>query len=131
MVMTQSFLPQAAIAWSRVFALAGMQGTIILSWVMYRLYLPELFAQVGLAPSVVGTVLLFEVAIAFVLEPLMGYGSDQLRYWTGTRFPLILAAVLLTAVMFFALPPIASLGSIAQCHLLGGTSSQKINWQPI
>lgn len=94
-----------------------MQGTIILSWVMYRLYLPDLFAQVGLAKSVVGTVLLFEVAIAFILEPLMGYGSDQLRYWTGTRFPLILAAVLLTAVMFFALPPIAGLGPIAQSVL--------------
>lgn len=117
MVMTQSFLPNAAIAWSRVFALAGMQGAIILSWVMYRLYLPDLFAQAGLAPSVVGTVLLFEVAIAFVLEPLMGYGSDQLRYWTGTRFPLILGAVLLTAVMFFALPPIAGLGPIAQSVL--------------
>jgi hypothetical protein len=115
--MIQSFTPKAAIAWSRVFALAGMQGSIILSWVMYRLYLPDLFAQVGLAQSVVGTVLLFEVAIAFVLEPLMGYGSDQLRYWTGTRFPLILGAVLLTAVMFFALPPIARLGLIAQSIL--------------
>ncbi|NJN62499.1 MAG: SLC45 family MFS transporter, partial [Coleofasciculaceae cyanobacterium RL_1_1] len=94
-----------------------MQGSIILSWVMYRLYLPELFAQAGLAKSVVGTVLLFEVAIAFVLEPLMGYGSDQLRYWTGTRFPLILGAVLLTAVLFFALPPIAAFGSIAQSAL--------------
>ncbi len=115
--MTQSFTPKAAIAWSRVFALAGMQGSIILSWVMYRLYLPDLFAQAGLAKSVVGSVLLFEVAIAFVLEPLMGYGSDQLRYWTGTRFPLILGAVLLTAVMFFALPPIARLGPIAQSVL--------------
>jgi hypothetical protein len=113
MVMLPFFTPKAAIAWSRVFAIAGMQGVIILSWVMYRLYLPDLFAQAGLDPSVVGTVLLFEVAIAFVLEPLMGYGSDQLRYWTGTRFPLILAAVLLTAVMFCALPPIAGLGSIA------------------
>jgi len=112
--MTLSFAPKAAIAWSRVFALAGMQAAIILGWVMYRLYLPDLFAQVGLDQAVVDTVLGFEVAIALILEPLMGYGSDRLRYWTGTRFPLILAAVLLAAVLFFALPPIAALGSVAQ-----------------
>jgi hypothetical protein len=115
--MTPSFTPKAAIAWSRVFALAGMQAAIILGWVMYRLYLPDLFAQVGLDQAAVDTVLLFEVAIAFILEPLMGYGSDQLRYWTGTRFPLILAAVLLTALMFFAIPPIAGLGAVAKSVL--------------
>jgi len=112
-----SFLPKATIAWSRVFALAAVQNAIVLSWVMYRLYLPDLFEQVGLAASVVGTVLFFEVAIGFALEPLMGYGSDRLRRWTGTRFPLILAGVLLTVVMFFALPPIASLGAAAKSML--------------
>ncbi len=115
--MAASFLPKATIAWSRVFALAAVQNAIVLSWVMYRLYLPDLFAQVGLAASVVGTVLFFEVAIGFILEPLMGYGSDRLRRWTGTRFPLILAGVLLTVVMFFALPPIAGLGAAAQSAL--------------
>lgn len=115
--MTPSFAPKAAIAWSRIFALAGMQAAIILGWVLYRLYLPDLFAQVGLDQAVVDTVLGFEVVIAVILEPLMGYVSDQLRYWTGTRFPLILAAVLIAAVLFCALPPIAALGTVTQSVL--------------
>ncbi|MBP0006810.1 MAG: MFS transporter [Cyanobacteria bacterium SBC] len=113
----QSILSQIAsptIAWSRVFAIAGMQSAIVLCWVMYRLYLPELFDRAGLAASVVGTVLFFEVAIGFVLEPLMGYSSDRLRVWLGTRFPLILVGVLLAALMFFTLPSIAGFRTSAQ-----------------
>lgn len=103
-----------AIAWSRLVAVAAMQCAIILGWVMYRLYLPELFAEVGLSASVVGTVLFFEVAIAFFLEPLMGYGSDRLRIWLGSRFPLVLAGVLLAVLMFVLLPAATGLSAIAR-----------------
>jgi len=105
-------LATTAIAWTQVLALAGLQGAISLSWVIYRLYLPDLLAQVGAAATLASQILLFEALIGLALEPIVGHASDRLRQWLGTRFPLIALSVILAAALFLSIPLLSQTNAI-------------------
>ena len=115
--MTVSRPLSSLITWPQVFALAGLQGAISLSWVAYRAYLPKLFEQIGLTIAFASSILVFEALIGLLLEPVMGFTSDRLRQWMGTRFPLIALGVILAAILFVTIPIVVRGGESGQLVL--------------
>lgn len=99
------FYPQSnRVLWRQVIALAVVQGTISLLWVIYNLYLAQLLIQVGLSAGLATTLLVIENLIAAVIEPLMGTFSDRVQRWFGTKFPVIAGGMLLAAICSIAIP---------------------------
>lgn len=80
---------QQRILWVQVFALALVQGAIVLMWVIYNLYLGKLLGEFGFTSVFITGVLLLENGLAMLMEPLMGNYSDRAQRWLGSRFPLL------------------------------------------
>ncbi|MBD2555011.1 hypothetical protein H6G51_17140 [Limnothrix sp. FACHB-708] len=114
----ESHQPERNLLWRPVLGLAGLQGAISLAWVLYRFYLPQLLAAVGL-PGVDRAVLILEDGLAAVLEPVIGGLSDRARLRVGSRYPLVVAGVGLTVLMFGAMVAAAlGRGAIVQGLLM-------------
>lgn len=88
-----------SLLWRPVVGLAGLQGAISLAWVLYRFYLPQLLATVGL-PGADRVVLIVGDGLAALLEPAIGGLSDRARWRLGSRYPFVVAGVLLAVLMF-------------------------------
>jgi len=98
------------VLWLQVWGLAGLQGAIALTWLIYSVYLPKLLAEFSF-PTPVGTALLvIENGLAVVLEPLMGGLSDRDKQQFGSRFPLIAAGIVLASAFFIAIPAVVVFG---------------------
>jgi hypothetical protein len=109
-----------SILWRQVLGLAGLQGAISLAWVLYRFYLPQLLAGIGL-PGTDRLVGIVEDALAAVLEPAIGSLSDRARLQVGSRYPLVVAGVVLTVAMFGVMGTAAmGRGPLAQGILVAG-----------
>ncbi len=109
--MTTTTLPQSKILWPQVFALAMVQGAIVLSWVIYNLYLGDLLKQFGFTAGFILGILLLENGLAMLMEPLMGRFSDQAQQWFGSRFPFIAGGVILASFLLITIPVIFIFGS--------------------
>lgn len=101
--------PQSLILWRQVGGVAVLQGAITLTWMLYRLYLPQLLAGFGFAGFDRGIGIL-EDTLAIAIEPFAGWLSDKQRHWMGTRFPLIVVATIVSSVLFIAIPTIFIFG---------------------
>ncbi len=101
----------AGVLWLQVSALAGVQGAITLTWIIYRLYLPQLLALFGFPGALAATLLVVENLLGAVMEPLMGGLSDQAKRWMGTRFPFISGGVILSSTLFIAIPTLVVFGN--------------------
>ncbi|MEG4575768.1 hypothetical protein QUA56_24310 [Microcoleus sp. N3A4] len=101
---------QSLILWRQVGGVAVLQGAITLTWMLYRLYLPQLLAGFGFAGFDRGIGLL-EDSLAIAIEPFAGWLSDKQRRWMGTRFPLIVVGTILSSVLFIAIPAIFIFGN--------------------
>ena len=99
---------QPRILWVQVLALAGVQGAITLTWLVYNIYLPQLLTQFGFPASLAVGLLVVENALGVVLEPLMGGLSDHAIRWLGSRFPFISVGVILASSLFIAIPCIVT-----------------------
>jgi MFS family permease len=106
-------LSQPAVLWLQVCGLAGVQGAITLTWVIYNLYLPQLLGQFGFPKQLAVGLLILENALAVVMEPLMGGLSDQTKRWMGSRFPFISVGVVLSSALFIAIPSVVIFGKQA------------------
>jgi MFS family permease len=100
------------VLWRPVLGLAAVQGSITLSWVIYRTYLPKLLTQLGFPEVLAARLLLIELILAIALEPLMGGLSDRVRYWVGSRFPFISLGVILSSALFIAIPASVAVGNL-------------------
>ncbi|MDX2271727.1 MAG: MFS transporter [Cyanobacteriota bacterium] len=92
------------VRWLQVWILAALQGSITLCWVIYNFYIPQFLEGLGFTAGVAMLLQLIENALAAVIEPIMGAASDQTRLWMSSRFPLIAAGVLGSAVLFVGIP---------------------------
>lgn len=101
---------QSLILWGKVGGVAALQGAITLTWMLYRLYLPQLLAGFGFAGFDRGIGIL-EDSLAIAIEPFAGWLSDKQRHWMGTRFPLIVVGTILSSVLFIAIPVIFIFGN--------------------
>lgn len=92
-----------SILWFQLIGLALVQGAISLTWLLYRLYVPQLLTTFGF-PGLFPTILVIENALGVIIEPIAGNFSDRQRRWLGTRFPLISLGVILASALFIAIP---------------------------
>jgi Na+/melibiose symporter-like transporter len=100
--------------WLQVWGLAGVQGAITISWVIYGLYLPKLLEQFGLPPTMAGAIFAIEAAIAILMEPLMGWLSDNAQNRLGTRLPFITFGIILSSALFIAIPSMMIFGGTSE-----------------
>ncbi len=101
---------QSLILWRQVGGVAALQAAITLTWMLYRLYLPQLLAGFGFAGFDRGITIL-EDSLAITIEPFAGWLSDKQRQWMGTCFPLIVVGTILSSVLFIAIPAIFIFGN--------------------
>ncbi|MBD2484539.1 MFS transporter [Planktothrix sp. FACHB-1365] len=94
---------QPSILWFQLIGLSLVQGAITLTWLLYRLYVPQLLTTFGF-PGLFPTILVIENALGVIIEPLAGNFSDCQRQWMGTRFPFISLGVILASGLFIAIP---------------------------
>ncbi|VXD21802.1 hypothetical protein [Planktothrix paucivesiculata] len=92
-----------SILWFQLIGLSLIQGAISLTWLLYRLYVPQLLASLGF-PGLFPTILVIENALGVIIEPIAGNFSDRQRRWLGTRFPLISLGVILASGLFIGIP---------------------------
>ena len=103
---------QSLILWRQVGGVAVLQGAITLTWMLYRLYVPQLLAGFGF-PGFDMAIGILEDALAVAIEPFAGWLSDKQRRWMGTRFPIIIIGTILSSVLFIMIPAIFILGDPA------------------
>lgn len=103
-------MQQQRVLWVQVFALALVQGAIVLMWVIYNLYLGRLLGEFGFTPVFVTGILLLENGLAMLMEPLMGNYSDRAQRWLGSRFPFIAAGVILASGLLMATAMLVTFG---------------------
>jgi MFS family permease len=100
--------PQPSILWLQVWGLAAVQGAIVLTWVIYNLYLPRLLGEFGFPAQLSIALLVIENLLGAVMEPIMGTLSDRQQQWISSRLPFISAGVIGSASLFIAIPAVAA-----------------------
>jgi Na+/melibiose symporter-like transporter len=93
--------------------MALMQGAIVLCWIVYRLYIPDLLGQFGFPKDSSVVILAIEGFLAVLIEPLFGSLSDRQKTLWGLRGPFVTIGVLIAAALLFLLPSIVLLGDPA------------------
>lgn len=96
-------LPRS-ILWRPTAALASVNASITLSWIIYRVHLATLLTQAGFPAALAPLLLLLESILAIGIEPWAGSVSDRTPQRFGGRFYIMLIGVGLTALMFVLLP---------------------------
>ena len=107
MTMTAS---NSKILWPQVLGLALVQGSIVLAWVVYNLYLGDLLKQFGFTAAFIASIILIENILGMVMEPLMGGFSDKAQNWLGSKFPFISLGVILSSALLVTIPAVAIFG---------------------
>jgi Na+/melibiose symporter-like transporter len=91
--------------------MALMQGAIVLCWIVYRLYLPDLLGQFGFPKGAAVIILAIEGFLAVLIEPLFGSLSDRQKTLWGLQAPFITLGVLLASALLLLLPIMILLGN--------------------
>jgi len=97
---------------------AVLQLVFTLGWTTYLIYLPELAAQVGIAPSAVILVLMLDQAIFTVADTAMGIAADRIVPFVGRLGAFVGALTALSCAAFVAMPFVAGAGRGAQIWLI-------------
>jgi Na+/melibiose symporter-like transporter len=97
------------IAWGRVGAIALVQAAITLLWLVYRLYFGDLLAGWGFSEAFTTQLLTVEMVLALIMEPIFGSLSDRQQQRLGSRGPLIVLGIILTAAISIGFPLFAAL----------------------
>jgi MFS family permease len=98
----------SSVQWRPTAALAGVNASITLSWIIYRIHLAGLVTQAGFPASFAPLLLLIDSVLAIVIEPWAGSLSDRTIRYLGGRFYIIWVGVGLTALLFVCLPGIVA-----------------------
>jgi hypothetical protein len=97
--------------WQPVLAMALMQGAIVLCWIVYRMYIPDLLGQFGFPKDSAVIILAIEGFLAVLIEPMFGSLSDRQKTLWGLKGPFVTIGVLLSAGLLLILPAIVLLGN--------------------
>jgi MFS family permease len=99
--------------------LAILQFVFALGWTTYLIYLPQLAAKVGIAPTTVILILMLDQAIFTVTDTAMGVFADRLAPVVGRLGVVVGALTALSCAAFVALPFVAGTGPGAQGWFIG------------
>jgi len=94
--------------------LAILQLVFTLGWTTYVIYLPQLAAKVGIAPSAVILVLMMDQAIFTITDTAMGIAADRIAPFVGRLGMFVGGLTALSCAAFVALPFVAGTGPTAQ-----------------
>jgi MFS family permease len=97
--------------WQPVLAMALMQGAIVLCWIVYRMYIPDLLGQFGFPKDSSVVILAIEGFLAVLIEPMFGSLSDRQKTLWGLKGPFVTIGVLISAGLLLILPAIVLLGN--------------------
>ncbi len=97
---------------------AILQLVFTLGWTIYVIFLPQLAAQVGIAPSAVIFILMLDQAIFTVADTAMGIAADRIARVVGRLGAVVGALTALSCAAFVALPFVAGAGHGAQIWLI-------------
>jgi len=87
--------------------LANLQLMFTLGWTTYVIYLPQLAAKVGIAPSAVILVLMLDQAIFTITDTAMGMAADKIAPMVGRLGVFVGALTAISCAAFVALPFVA------------------------
>jgi MFS family permease len=99
--------------------LAILQFVFTLGWTTYLIYLPQLAAKVGIAPTTVILILMMDQAIFTITDTAMGIFADRLARVVGRLGVVVGALTALSCAAFVALPFVAGTGPGAQVWFIG------------
>jgi hypothetical protein len=99
--------------------LAILQFVFTLGWTTYLIYLPQLVAKVGIAPTAVILILMMDQAIFTVTDTAMGVFADRLARVVGRLGVVVGVLTALSCAAFVALPFVAGTGPGAQVWFIG------------
>jgi MFS family permease len=99
--------------------LAVLQLMFTLGWTTYVIYLPQMAARIGMAPSTVILVLMMDQAIFTVTDTVMGVAADRIAPFVGRLGAFVGGLTALSCAAFVALPFVAGTGSGAQVWFIG------------
>ena len=99
--------------------LAVLQFVFTLGWTTYVIYLPQLAAKVGMAPTAVILVLMLDQAIFTITDTAMGVAADRIAPVVGRLGVFVGALTALSCAAFVALPFVAGTGPGAQGWFIG------------
>lgn len=89
-------------------------------WVIYSLYVPTLLIKYGFSKEFTTILLIFENFLEAAIEPIFGSLSDKQQKDFGTRLPIIILGVMLSSIMFLAIPTFFTFGRIELRWFLPG-----------
>ena len=106
-------MSDARLRWSRALAYAAPGFALAIPLVPVFTFLPTLYARdVGLGLARTGTVLFVARAADFLLDPLIGLGSDRIETRFGRRKPwIVLGAIAAGAALVALFAPPAGAGA--------------------
>jgi MFS family permease len=99
--------------------LAVLQLVFTLGWTTYVIYLPQMAARIGMAPSTVILVLMMDQAIFTVTDTVMGVAADRIAPFVGRLGAFVGGLTALSCAAFVALPFVAGTGPGAQVWFIG------------
>ena len=94
--------------------LAILQLVFTLGWTTYVIYLPQLAAKVGIAPSAVILVLMLDQVIFTITDTAMGMAADRIASMVGRLGVFVGSLTAISCIAFVALPFVAGNGPGAQ-----------------
>ena len=87
------------IRWNQVLALLALDLAIIISWIAYNKYQPELLVQFKLVDFGIALAVV-QGFILFITPPVAGYFADRMRKNGGTRLPVITIGINFVSMVF-------------------------------
>src|ERR1700722_14642394 len=81
-----------------------LQLVFTLGWTTYVIYLPNLAAEVGIAPSAIILILMLDQAIFTITDTAMGIAADRISRLAGRLGSLVGALTAISCAAFVALP---------------------------
>lgn len=87
------------IRWSEVLSLLALDLAIVISWIAYNKYQPELLGQFRFTEYALELAVV-QGAILFITPPLAGWFADRLRHKGGTRLPVITIGINFVSMVF-------------------------------
>jgi MFS family permease len=98
--------------------LAVLQLVFTLGWTIYLIYLPELAAEVGIAPAVATLILMLDQAIFVVSDTAMGIAADRIGPVVGRLGIFVGVLTALSCTAFVALPFVIRIGPGGQAWFI-------------
>lgn len=87
------------IRWSEVLSLLALDLAIVISWIAYNKYQPELLGQFRFTEYALELAVV-QGAILFLTPPLAGWFADRLRGKGGTRLPVVTIGINFVSMVF-------------------------------